>query len=159
MILGVGNPIIPGDNIGLQVAEQLRGIIKHDNIKVDTACTGGLNLIDLMIGYHKVIVIDIIHEKSGAIGEVRRYCIEDIPYQPAFNPHALSLPEAFKIADKLGYHNLPREIIVIGITASTIPHEFNYDTHQGSRSTVITRAVDMILKELNYKGEEVIVHE
>ncbi|MBU1941107.1 MAG: hydrogenase maturation protease, partial [Candidatus Thermoplasmatota archaeon] len=60
IILGVGNPILSDDGVGLHVIQQLKKCIKNPQIHLDEALTGGMNLLDLLIGYDKAIIIDAV---------------------------------------------------------------------------------------------------
>ena len=61
LIIGLGNPIVSDDSVGLRVADQLKTLLA-DRPDVDVAedCWGGLRLMERMIGYDRAIVIDAI---------------------------------------------------------------------------------------------------
>ena len=60
IVLGVGNPILRDDGVGVHVIQQLKQQINDPNVTVDEALTGGMNLLDLILGYNKAILIDAI---------------------------------------------------------------------------------------------------
>ena len=59
LIIGLGNPILGDDGVGWKVANQLTTIIDPDSsVEIDCASLGGLSLMERMLGYQRVIVID-----------------------------------------------------------------------------------------------------
>ena len=50
IVLGVGNPILQDDGVGIHVANQLKQHVNHPNVTIDEALTGGMNLLDLITG-------------------------------------------------------------------------------------------------------------
>ncbi len=61
LIIGLGNPLISDDSVGLRVARRLRDVLRHRNdIEVTEDYWGGLRLMERMIGFDRAIVIDAI---------------------------------------------------------------------------------------------------
>ena len=59
IIIGLGNPLLTDDALGIKAAAILRQeLIDHDNIEVVEAYLGGLGLMELMIGFDRAIVVD-----------------------------------------------------------------------------------------------------
>jgi hydrogenase maturation protease len=149
IVLGVGNPILQDDGVGFHVIEALRK--KHLNdqgITIDTACTGGLNLLDLIRGYEKVILVDAINQDQGAPGEVKQFTVRDATSLHSGNPHDVSLAEALTLAKNLGETSLPKEIILIGIVVRRT-HDFG-EKLSTEVQRAVPAAVRMILSELKH---------
>jgi hydrogenase maturation protease len=52
LILGLGNPILTDDGVGVLVAEQVRARLPEDtHIDITEVSVGGLTLMETMIGY------------------------------------------------------------------------------------------------------------
>lgn len=70
LIIGMGNPILCDDAVGILLAtgleERLCGLPAVDVI--EECCVGGLNLMDLMTGYDRLIAIDSIKTVDGVPG-------------------------------------------------------------------------------------------
>ena len=146
IILGIGNPILGDDGIGVYIARELKKQkIKH--VKIDEAQTGGMNLLDLIRGYDKAILIDAIHEKEIKPGTIKRFNIKDVQTMHANNPHDLSFPEALDLAKKLGDQRIPNEIIIIGINLQHIPREFS-ESLSPEIKQVIPKVIKMVHEEL-----------
>jgi hydrogenase maturation protease len=146
IVLGVGNPILQDDGVGVHVIQKVQQSLHDPNVVVDTAFTGGLNLLDLMKGYDKVILVDAVRQETGKTGEVKRFSLDDASVVHSGNPHDVSLSEALLLAQNLGEENLPREIIIIGIVVNSAL-EFGEDLSAEVKNAIPT-AVQMILSEV-----------
>jgi len=150
IVLGVGNSILCDDGVGIHVANQLKKYIKDTNVKIDESLTGGMNLLDLILGYDKAILIDAVKTKKTQIGKVYRLSIDDFKTGHTCNPHDASLPEAIKVAERIGEKNIPKEIVVIGIG---IDSNHNSCLEFGEKlsalvENAIPKAVNMTLTEI-----------
>jgi hydrogenase maturation protease len=147
IILGVGNQILGDDGVGVHVANELKKHIQHPDIIIDEAITGGMNLLDLILDYDKVIIIDAVKTETGENGEVKRIPLSDFSTMHSCNPHDVSLIEAIEMAKKMGETRIPKEIIIIGIMMKQIPCEFGEKLSKNI-ATAVPRAVEMTLNEI-----------
>ena len=147
IVLGVGNPILRDDGVGIHVANQLKQHVTDSNIIIDEATTGGMNLLDLIIGYDKAILIDAINIKDAKVGEVKRFLLSDFSSVHSNNPHDVSLQEALKLAERLGEKNIPSEIVIIGIVLKKIPYIFG-EKLSPKIENAIPKALKMTLNEI-----------
>ncbi len=70
LILGMGNPILSDDAIGIVLASALKPQLQ-DMPGVDVVeecCVGGLNLLDVLAGYDRLIALDSIKTIGGMPG-------------------------------------------------------------------------------------------
>ncbi|UCF49051.1 MAG: hydrogenase maturation protease [Thermoplasmatales archaeon] len=148
IVLGVGNPILRDDGVGIHVANQLKQYVNDSDITIDEATTGGMNLLDLIIGYDKAILIDAINIKDAKVGEVRRFLLSELSSVHSDNPHDVSLQEALILAKKLGEKNIPSEIVIIGIVLKKIPYIFG-EKLSPKIARSIPKAMKMALNEIN----------
>jgi len=147
IVLGVGNPILQDDGVGLHVIEALRQQLTNPLVTVETAFTGGMNLLDMIRGYEKVILIDAVKQNDSEPGEVKRFLLSDFHSVHSCNPHDVSLSEALDLAEQLGEKHLPLKIILIGIT---VKNTYEFGEHLSNEvSSAIPTAVNLILEELN----------
>ena len=147
IILGIGNSILSDDGVGIHVVREVKKRIKNTNITVDEAMTGGMNLLDLIIGYDKAIIIDAVKSKDNEHGFVRRIPISNFNTMHSCNPHDVSLIEAIKMAKKLGEKRIPKQIIIIGIMMKELPCEFGEILSDEIQATV-PKAIELTLNEL-----------
>jgi len=148
IILGIGNLILGDDGVGVHIANELKKHINSPNITVDEAITGGMNLLDLLLGYDKAIIIDAVKSKNSEKGEVKKILLSDFTTMHSCNPHDVSLVEAIDMAKKLGEDRIPKEIVIIGIMMKEIPCEFGEELSEKIVAAV-PKAVEMTLNEIN----------
>jgi hydrogenase maturation protease len=147
IILGVGNQILGDDGVGVHVVTELKKQISNPNITIDEAITGGMNLLELLLGYDKAIIVDAVKTEDGENGEVKRIPLGDFSTMHSCNPHDVSLIEAIEMAKKMGEDRIPREIIVIGVMMKDIPCEFG-EKLSNKIAAAVPKAVDMTLNEI-----------
>ena len=147
IVIGVGNPILQDDGIGIHVANQLKQHVSHPDVTFDEALTGGMNLLDLILGYDKAILIDAVNIKNAKNGEVKRFLLSDFPSAHSNNPHDVSLLEALKLAERLGEKRIPNEIVIIGIVLKEIPYVFG-DKLSSKIAAAVPEAVKLAISEL-----------
>jgi len=147
IVIGVGNPILQDDGVGIHVANQLRQHVNHPDVTFDEALTGGMNLLDLILGYDKAILIDAINIKNAKNGDVKRLLLSDFPSLHSNNPHDVSFLEALKLAESLGEKRIPNEIVIIGIVLKEIPYVFG-DQLSSKIAAAVPKAVKLTISEL-----------
>ncbi|UCB59423.1 MAG: hydrogenase maturation protease [Thermoplasmatales archaeon] len=147
IVLGIGNPILQDDGVGIHVANQLKQYVKNPDITIDEAQTGGMNLLDLIVGYDKAILIDAVNIRGAKDGEVKRLLLSDLSSYHSDNPHDVSLVEAIKLAKCLGEEKIPREVVIIGIVLRKIPYIFGEELSP-KIAAAVPKAVKMTLKEI-----------
>jgi len=147
IVLGIGNPILGDDGVGVHVVNELKKQINNPNITIDEAITGGMNLLDLILGYDKAIIVDAVKSNDGKNGEVKRIPLSSFSAMHSCNPHDVSLIEAVQMAKKMGENRIPQGIIVIGVMMKEIPCEFGEKLSK-KIATAVPKAVEMTLNEI-----------
>jgi hydrogenase maturation protease len=146
IVLGVGNPILQDDGVGIHVVNELRKHLKDSRVIVDIAYTGGMNLLDMVRGFDKVILVDAVKQEESKTGEVKRFSLTEAPALHTCNPHDVSLSEALLLAKQLGENQLPREIVVIGIV---VKNTVDFGEHLSREvASAVPTAVTVVLTEL-----------
>lgn len=70
----MGNPILCDDAVGIRLARRLAARFVHDDVEVVPECSvGGLNLLEVIEGYERVVVIDSIKTDGGHAGSWYRF--------------------------------------------------------------------------------------
>ncbi len=101
-ILGIGNPILTDDGVGIKVAQKL----KEENPKLEVIETSeaGIALLDLITGYDKLIIIDSIKTEKGKPGDLYKLELEDLkPAKDFSSSHGIGIATAFELGQRLGY--------------------------------------------------------
>jgi hydrogenase maturation protease len=101
LILGLGNPILSDDGVGTAVAHELESRIGPGEATVIEASLGGLNLLDLLAGYERVIIVDAI-KTGGRPGQIYRLDPSAIrKIRHTGSAHDINLVTALELGKKL----------------------------------------------------------
>jgi hydrogenase maturation protease len=121
LVLGLGNPILGDDGVGLVVLERLRPQL-HDRPDIDLGQDywGGLRLMERLVGYDRAIIIDAI-VSGQAVGTVLALAPDSIPTQRSASSHDVTLPTALDLGRQSGAQ-LPSDenIMLIAIEAGDV---------------------------------------
>ncbi len=152
LVLGIGNSILGDDGVGVSVAQELDAKIRDDNIDVLDVNIDGLNLLEVIIGYDKLIVIDAIMTEEGDIGEIYRFKPEMIcdPSHSAISPHHFNLVTTIEIGKKLFPNEMPEETIVYAVKVNDVTSVTEKMTKEIEEA--IPEVVSLILEELHLGG-------
>ena len=125
LILGLGNPLLGDDAIGLKVAGRLRDrLLGRDDVDVQEDEAGGLRLMERLTGYQRAIIVDAI-VSGGTPGTICRMESGDVPTQRTAIAHGIDLPRALALGRQLGYP-MPAEVRIVAIEAESVL-EFRHD--------------------------------
>jgi hydrogenase maturation protease len=152
LVLGLGNPLLRDDNVGLRVAEEVAvRVLDQPGVEVEQDYWGGLRLMERMIGYERAIVIDAICS-GGRPGMVYVLSPDDIPTQRSASSHDVNLSTALQFG-RLAGARLPKEedIVLVAIEAGDV-HTFDQSLTPAVESA-IPQAVETVLKALDLEGE------
>jgi hydrogenase maturation protease len=121
LVLGLGNPLVTDDSVGLQVVAELRPrLADRADIEVDEDYWGGLRLMERMVGFDRAVVIDAICTGAPP-GTIHHLAPGDIPTQKSASAHDMTLPTALAFGRQAGVHLPPDDqILLVGIEAEDI---------------------------------------
>ena len=123
LVLGMGNPILSDDGVGLLVAERLGESVLPAGVEVRVSEVAGLRLLELVRGFTRVIIIDALKSPAEAArepGEVVRYEARDFKGGHRYSSaHSIGLDTVLELGHKLGY-DMPGEVIVFAIEAEDV---------------------------------------
>lgn len=119
LIIGLGNPILGDDGVGWKVANEISATINHQYpcIEVDCASVGGLSLMERMLGYQRVILVDSMESGQGGAGSVRVFPLLALPNPimgHSASAHDTSLMNALQVARSMGA-DVPERVDVVAI--------------------------------------------
>lgn len=121
LILGLGNPLITDDSVGLRVVEALGPLLAdRADVELSEDYWGGLQLMERMIGFDRVIVVDAI-QTGAAPGTIHRLSVDGIPTQRSASAHDVNLATALEFG-RLAGASLPanERIWLVGIEAEDV---------------------------------------
>lgn len=118
LLLGLGNTLLQDDGAGIHVVREFRKRYGCPaGLDIRESQLAGLNLLELLTGYDRVIIVDAIETGRMKPGSVYRFTIEDV--QDAVrgcSPHLIGLPSIIQIGRRCGY-SMPSLIEVFAIEA------------------------------------------
>jgi hydrogenase maturation protease len=144
VVIGLGNPYMMDDGIGLQVAKELRHRDLGGGVLVFEYQTLELSLLWQFRGASKIIVVDALRS-GGSPGTVSTYAIapRDGPLLDLPSLHSLQLYDMFDLASLSA--TLPCPVTIIGV------EPLNCSPGEGLTepvSAAINQAVDAVVRAL-----------
>jgi hydrogenase maturation protease len=129
LILGLGNPILGDDGVGWRVAEALQERLGNDPeldelpaYEIDCSSVGGLSLMERMVGYDIVILIDAMFTGQAELGVVSDIHLDELPNRAwghLSSSHDTTLHNALEVGRQMGA-KLPQCVQIIGIEAENV---------------------------------------
>lgn len=149
LVLGLGNDLYGDDGVGLHV---IRRILRDPKIQQGLAggnkeidfqeCSlSGLALLDVIIGYDRLILIDTIKRSDPVPGKVYTLKESDLRSIPGPSPHYVSVPQAIEIGRNVG-EKVPTQIDIIAVEAKNL-----YRLGEGL-TEAMTKAIPEIIQKL-----------
>lgn len=152
IILGLGNPVRADDSVGLCVAHTLAQRLSSSDITVMEASVSGLDILDLLVGYERAIIIDAIQTRGGQPGQIYRLQAGSFAAtRHSANPHSVDFATALELGERLGL-TLPKEIVIFGIEVAEVDSFSEECTPRVGAATTV--CVETVLKELVAWGGE-----
>jgi hydrogenase maturation protease len=159
LVVGLGNPILTDDGVGVRVAyavEEVLATADRPDITVTEASVGGLRLMELLEGYDRVILIDALKLKTEQkVGTIHRMTLEDLrkisPTQHSASAHDTSLVTALDAGRKIGLH-LPSDFIIYAIEVENIMDFSEQPTPAVAEA--IPKVTAAVLNELQLSQEQ-----
>ena len=167
LIIGLGNPILGDDGVGWKVAEQVKQRIESDaryhmpmrplwskivhrvpSAEVDCAALGGLSLMERLVGYQRVILVDSMETGQSPEGSVRVFPLEALTNPSTGHStavHDTSLITALEVGRKMGLE-LPESVRVVAVEAKNV-YDFSEELSPAVAAAV-PLAVQAVLDEL-----------
>ncbi|MDI6840010.1 MAG: hydrogenase maturation protease [bacterium] len=162
LILGLGNPILSDDGVGVKIVQELKKVktqrdcfadARNDiKIEIKEGNVAGISILDEIAGYDRLMVIDSIKTGKGKPGDVYKLKIEDLvgAYCNTSLPHlsyshGVDFATVIKLGEKLGY-KLPKVIDIYGIE---IENNTTFSENCTKKvKTSIPKVVKKIMEEL-----------
>lgn len=117
LVLGIGNPILGDDGVGFHIVQELAKEIKSENIDIRDTSAGGLNLLDIIVGYERLILIDAVLVDEEEVGKIFRLRLEDVVESSRLpiSPHHYNISTTIELGRRLFPGEIPREITVFAV--------------------------------------------
>jgi len=150
LVLGLGNPLMGDDGLGLRALARLRQEWAVDGAELVDGGTWGMNLLPLIEDARRVLLLDAI-DVGATPGTLVQLEQDQIPrlFARKLSPHEVDLREVLALAELRG--TLPPSIVALGLQPGDV-----------SMSIELTPAVaagmeallDAIIRRLQLAGHE-----
>ncbi len=147
IVLGIGNTLLGDDGVGIYAAQELAARLHDEAITVKDVGVDGLNLLEHILGYDRLVVIDAIITEGGKPGDIYRLRPEAIvSASGGLSPHHFNLATTLEIGNRLFPDEMPREVTVFAVEASEVK-DITEEMTEPVRDA-LPRVVEMVLEEL-----------
>ena len=120
LLLGIGSPIVCDDGLGFRLVEEVRAMGLPD-LDVDQQSVSGLDLIEIMMDYKRVVVVDAIVTGRYPAGTVM--VLEPEDFKSALhgtNPHEVNIHMAIELGRRLSPERMPRDIRFVAMEVKDV---------------------------------------
>ncbi len=150
VIIGLGNPVLTDDAVGLRIAADLGlRLAGRNGFTTVELHSGGMWLMEAMVGHERAVVIDAM-VGGGAAGAVYRLGLEDLSRaRTADSTHDASLPVALEMGRLAGLQ-LPRDVRIWAVEAADVETFSERLTPEVERA--VPRVVEQVLRDLDETG-------
>jgi hydrogenase maturation protease len=154
LVLGLGNELYGDDAAGIHVVRNLReeyliekGRQWLSGVDFEECSLSGLALLDVVVGYDILIIVDTIKKSNPVTGKVHILEEKDLRYIPGPSPHYVSIPQTLDIGKKMKL-KVPSRIKIIAVEAKNL-YNLGESLSEEMRIAipVIAGKVKIILKE------------
>lgn len=152
LVLGVGNPILTDDGVGVRVAGLVAAALAGravERVDVASASAGGLALMEALLGYRRAILIDALVWPGEPPGALHRLTLDDLrsarPTEHSTSSHDTSLVAALELGRQIGLP-LPGEVVVYAVAVENVV-DFG-DEPTPAVAAAIPQAAAAVLAEL-----------
>jgi len=102
LVLGLGNDILSDDAVGLNVVREIKQHLSDtDVIEVQETSEMGLALLDYMVGFDDLILVDAVQTGQAPPGFVHEFDDSQLKVVPIVSPHFLGVGEAVALGRQL----------------------------------------------------------
>lgn len=143
LVLGLGNPILSDDGIDIRIVREIKKFFKK--IDILEANAAGFRVIDEIVGYDRLIIVDSIKTGKAKSGTLHRFSVDD--FQKTLHtssPHDINFFDALAIMEQQN-EKLPSIIYIYAVEVrdtSTFSEKCTDDVE-----AVIPEVVQIIINE------------
>lgn len=120
LLLGIGNPLLTDDGIGIVAARE----ISEKNlagVDFEEATASGIEVMEMMLDYEKVVVVDAIMWPDHLPGEVMRLEEKDFSHTVhGSSPHGVNISTAIALGRQTSPDRMPKEIVFYAMQAEDV---------------------------------------
>jgi hydrogenase maturation protease len=143
IIIGIGNPVLTDDSVGLKIADCLRDRLRgRSGVAVAQLYCGGISLMEAMAGHDRAIIIDAMTGGGGQPGTVYTFGPAGLfQSRNTWSSHDASLPVAMELGGAVGLR-LPADVRIWAVEAKDV------STFSERLTPDVQRAVPLVVEDV-----------
>jgi hydrogenase maturation protease len=142
LLLGLGNPILKDDSVGLRVVKDLGRRVSRNEVHVMESSFANIDLLEIIGPYNRLIIVDSIKTRGGRPGELYHMGLEDLRSTLHLSyPHDINLATALELGRQLRM-DIPKEIQIYAIEVE------DNQTFSETCSPLVEEAIPKIVEEI-----------
>jgi len=135
LVLGIGNPILGDDGVGFHVVEKLQSDPPPGDITFECVDASGFALLDYVVDYDRVVIVDAIMTAGGKPGQVYQLGLDNFrPSKHTISPHDTDLPTALHLGATMKL-KLPEKIDIVAVEIPPV-YEFSQELSEKVKKAV-----------------------
>jgi hydrogenase maturation protease len=149
LLLGLGNDLLSDDAIGLRIVAEVRPqVAALRDVTVLGTTQMGVALLDLVLGYDELLIVDAIQTGNARPGELHDLELSALKTLPGVMPHFLGVGEMLALGRELGLA-VPRRTRVFAVE---VADPYTMGTHltqpvQAALPNIVNRLVNLLQQE------------
>jgi len=147
LVLGIGNEILGDDGVGIQIACEVASRTDTAGVDVKETRAAGINLLEIIRGYRRLIIADAILTTATETGEIHRIGIDSLDTTgQAFTPHGASLKTVLELGEILFPDQMPKQVVIFAVETGDVDSVTDEMSKNVAAAVPVT--VQLILDEL-----------
>lgn len=146
LVLGLGNPIMGDDGVGLRIVQEVRCRLRDcATVDVEECYAAGPTLLDFIVGYDALVFVDslVCDAPRGTVLQPKR---EQLPDQPAtIDAHGMGLIGVLNLGESMALH-VPRKLSIVAVAVE--PNMEASEELSPEVEAAIPEAVERVLEEV-----------
>jgi hydrogenase maturation protease len=149
LLLGLGNDLLSDDAIGLRIVTEVRPrVAALPNVTVLGSTQMGLALLDLVLGFDELLIVDAIQTGNAEPGDVHELELGALRTIPTIMPHFLGVGEMLALGRELGLA-VPRRTRIFAVE---VADPFTMGTHltppvEAALPSIVNRLATLLQEE------------
>lgn len=150
LLLGIGNPLLTDDGIGIVAARKIAER-RLPGVDIEEATASGIEVMEMMLGYEKVVVVDAIFLPDHEPGEIMRLKEEDFSHTVhGSSPHGVNISTAIALGRQTCPDRMPKELVFMAMQAEDVSTFSEEQTEQVARK--MPEFIDRVVEELRRRA-------
>jgi hydrogenase maturation protease len=151
LVLGIGNIILRDDGIGPAIIRELEQFPCPPNVLLKTTNLSGMQLLDVVIGYDILIIVDAM-QSSAKPGGIRWLKTEDFQSRAhTSSQHDIGILQVLELGKQLGM-DVPADVRILAIEARDVTNFGEELTPEVAAA--IPKAIEYIMRQIGLPGKD-----